>query len=555
MCVVVAAGSGIAPLDAGRAALATGAWAEARASFRAALAGAETPEALEGLSWASWWLDDVDTCLRARERAYRLYRRAGEVHAAARMALWLGDDHVEFHGETAVANGWFGRAARLLADAEPSPEHGWLLAFEAHGALHAHEPDRARALAAEAQELARRVDAFDVEMFALSLEGRALVAAGEVDAGFRCLDEAATAAVAGELQEILPAGWVCCYVIHACEDVRDYERAAQWCRKTEEFTRRVGIRFVNGACRAYHGGVLCRRGRWLEAEDELVRAVRDLSARRPYWRDEAVVRLAELRRRQGRLEEARELFAQAEWHPLARLGTAELLLDEGDVAAARDAAETLLRRVPAAVPTRRADALELLVRAEAAAGDGGSAAAGHLSELHAAAAAAPTAPLRAAAAFCSGLVEAARGDDGAARAHLEDAVELYAAAGAPYELARVRSALAETLQRLGQREAAAREAARALRRLEELGAVRAAADARSLLARLGRRRSRDGPLTPREVEVIRFVAQGLGDRGIAQRLTLSEHTVHRHVANILAKLGCSTRAAAVARAAQLGLLR
>jgi DNA-binding CsgD family transcriptional regulator len=62
------------------------------------------------------------------------------------------------------------------------------------------------------------------------------------------------------------------------------------------------------------------------------------------------------------------------------------------------------------------------------------------------------------------------------------------------------------------------------------------------------------PLTTREAEVLGHVAQGLSNSGIAAALSLSEHTVKRHVANILIKLGLPTRAAAVAWAAQHGLL-
>ena len=51
-------------------------------------------------------------------------------------------------------------------------------------------------------------------------------------------------------------------------------------------------------------------------------------------------------------------------------------------------------------------------------------------------------------------------------------------------------------------------------------------------------------LTPRELDVLRLVAQGLSNPGIAHRIGLSEHTVHRHLANILRKLGLSSRAAA-----------
>jgi len=64
----------------------------------------------------------------------------------------------------------------------------------------------------------------------------------------------------------------------------------------------------------------------------------------------------------------------------------------------------------------------------------------------------------------------------------------------------------------------------------------------------------DSPLTARETEVLRLVATGLSNREIASSLVLSEHTVHRHIANILRKLTLSTRAAASAYATRAGLI-
>ena len=61
-------------------------------------------------------------------------------------------------------------------------------------------------------------------------------------------------------------------------------------------------------------------------------------------------------------------------------------------------------------------------------------------------------------------------------------------------------------------------------------------------------------LTPRELEVLGLVARGMSNQQVAESLVLSKHTVHRHVTNAFDKLGVSSRAAAVARAAQLGLL-
>lgn len=65
---------------------------------------------------------------------------------------------------------------------------------------------------------------------------------------------------------------------------------------------------------------------------------------------------------------------------------------------------------------------------------------------------------------------------------------------------------------------------------------------------------RSGPLSEREREVLRLVADGLGDAEIARRLIVSPHTVHRHVANIRTKLGQPSRAAAAAYAAREGLI-
>ncbi len=545
-------------LHAGRAALACGAWREARAAFEQALAGGEDAAALEGLAWATWWLDDIAACFELRERAYRAYRSAGDACGAARVALAIGDDHLEFRGERAIASGWFRRARSLLEGCEPSAEHGWLLAFEGHAAILRHDTAEALRLGGEARELGRRLGVVSLEMFALASEGRALVTEGDLAEGMRRLDEAAAAALAGEYEDLLPAGWTCCYLIHACEAVCDYERAAQWCREVDSFSRRTHIGFVNGTCRASYGSVLVWHGRWAEAERELLAALESLTATRPFWRGEALVRLAQLRRRQGRPAEARALYDEAEWHSLARRGLVELALDAGDAAAAREGLEPILRALPAEAPTLRAGPIELAVRLAVLEGDVAAAEA-HVEELGTIAAAVATPPLQGAASLCGGLVLAAAGETAGAQALLEDAVELYAASGAPFETGRARLELAAVLLRLGRVDSARRELGAALRRFEEIGAggeverARAALDALERAA-AGRRASRAGGLTGREVEVLRLVAEGLSDRAIAARLVLSEHTVHRHVANIYGKLGCSTRAAAVAHASRLDLL-
>lgn len=116
--------------------------------FETAVRDAESAEALEGLSWAAWWANDAALTFDARERAYRAYRALDDHRAAARMATWLGTDHVDFRGELAVAQGWLARARRLLDELDPGVEHGWLWVHEAEKHLLMGETTRTRELGA-----------------------------------------------------------------------------------------------------------------------------------------------------------------------------------------------------------------------------------------------------------------------------------------------------------------------------------------------------------------------------------------------------------------------
>src|SRR5215216_108584 len=132
--IVAAGGPGGDALARGHKALAEGAWADAKAAFERALTGGESPEALEGLGMASWWLDDVPTTFDARRRAFRGYRTQGNRQGACRLAIALAWDHL-LAGDQAVCRGWLQRAHRLVSDAPPEPEAAALAIFEAHLAL------------------------------------------------------------------------------------------------------------------------------------------------------------------------------------------------------------------------------------------------------------------------------------------------------------------------------------------------------------------------------------------------------------------------------------
>ena len=531
-------------------ALSRGSWHEALAL----LDGAEDdPEALEAVGVANWWLDDAEGTIEARERAYRLYRERGDRESAARVAGALAWDSVLFGGRTAVARGWLDRANRLLEREEPCAEHAWVAVREAEVALASGAPAAARDAAARAVAIAEQVGREDIEVVGRSLEGLALVHEGLIEEGMRRLDESAVAARGGDVRDLMWIGKVCCNLIAACERVGDVERATQWCAEVKEFAQRWELQTLFNVCRTQYAAVLLETGAWDEAEAELEAALAVLGEGRRQIAVDGRARLGELRRRQGRLDEARSLFAEAERSWVARLGTVELALDEGDAGAAFALAERLER---ATAPGRHLDriaVLALLVRAAAAAGRTDDAIEASV-ELDRVADEIGTTRARAAAARAGGESALATGDLELARRRLEDAVDLYASCEAPYERARARLALARVLLELGSDDRARAEASAARDAFPELDARRDAA----LAARLAEPRSdgdgRSSPLTKRERDILALVAAGKSNREIASELVISQHTVHRHVANILRKLGEPTRAAAAARAARDGLV-
>jgi LuxR family transcriptional regulator, maltose regulon positive regulatory protein len=547
----------------GDEALARGAWTEARDAFEAALRTRETPEALEGLGTAAWWLDLADVVFDVRERAYRLFVERDDREGAARIAVWLAWDCWAFRGENAVANGWLQRARRWLDGQPDCPERAWLECREgALALLEDGDPDRAYTHAAEAIRVSQAIGSTDLEMLGRGVQGLALVASGAVAEGMRALDEVNAAIVAGELKDLVAIGLSCCYMIAACDRVRDYDRALQWCTRLKAFCAKWGLRPLFAVCRTQYASICMWRGTWIEAEQELVAATDELAASRPAMQADGTVRLAELRRRQGRLVEAAALFEQSEPHGLASLGRAELAFDRGDMRAAADQAARYLRRVVLHNRTDRAAGLDLLVRALVALGDLDGARTA-LAELDAIANLVGTTPLKAAASLAAGCVALGSGNGDEARLYLEDAVDAFLQSGAPFELARARIQLARALASLGQSDAAAQEAQRAIQLLTELKAELEISRARALLESLPRQDESGGAappshatggLTNRELEVLRLVANGLSNQLIGDRLFVSEHTVHRHLANIFSKLSVSSRAAAVAQAARRGLL-
>jgi LuxR family transcriptional regulator, maltose regulon positive regulatory protein len=518
-------------------------WSTAKKGFEDALAAEETPEALEGFATAAFFLEDSEPAIAARERAYSLYRESGRPVDAARVATSLAWDYRSYRGERAIGDGWLARARRLLDGSGITREQGWLALREASFAL-PDEPVLARERCAAAETLGRQLGDTDLEMTAIALDGLARVNEGEIAAGMARLDEATTAATAGEMRDPVAIGFSCCYLIFACERVRDFERAGQWCQRVADMAAGWNIRALRSVCRAHYGTVLMLRGEWQEAETVLSEAVAALAGAKRESSD-ALARLAELRWRQGRTEEALAAIGQAEHHPIAVLVKAAIAFEGGDTTAAVEGANRYLRLMGGAT-VERAAGLELLAQVHAAAGHTAQAEAA-AQELRTIAQAVATDPLLGASRLADGAALAAAGRFEEAREALEDAVQLLVRAGLPFESARARVALAQALRGLGREEAALREVELASERFAELGAARE-------VQRAAEVRTGGVVLSAREREVLELVSRGLSNRQIAAELTLSEHTVHRHVANILVKLRVPSRAAAAALAARHGLV-
>jgi DNA-binding CsgD family transcriptional regulator len=161
--------------------------------------------------------------------------------------------------------------------------------------------------------------------------------------------------------------------------------------------------------------------------------------------------------------------------------------------------------------------------------------------------------LRAAAAYATGAVLLAEGDARAALGALRQAWTAWQKIEAPYEGARARVLIALACRGLGDEDTAALELDAARWVFEQLGAAPDVVRVEGLLLRKGTASAASG-LTAREVEVLRLVAAGNTNQMIAATLSISAHTVRRHLQNIFDKIGVSSRAAATAFAFQHRLM-
>jgi len=533
------------PTATGREAFARGAWSEAFALLTDAdHAEPLALDDLERLASAAWLLGRDEVELWAR--TFHACVDTSDVARAARCAFLMAFG-LYSRGEGGQAAGWLARAQRAVAGAGvEGPGHGYVLTFEALGQLESGDAESALAGFGRIAELGERFGDGDLRTLGTLGRGQSLIALGRTTEGAADLDEAIVAISAGEVSPIV-TGIVYCAAIDTCQRAFDLHRAREWTAALDRWCgAQPDLVPFRGQCLVHRSQILQLHGAWGEAVDEAQRALEYLDGGPAVG--EALYQQGELHRVQGDTDTADRAYRDA--HRAGREpqpGLALLRLAQGRV----DAAIGAIRRVVgvARSPVERAAVLGPDVEISLAAGDvvRARASADDLAEL----AVELDAPLvHAAAARATGAVLLAEGDAGAALEVLRRAWAGWHGLDAPYEAARVRVLVGLACRALGDHDSAAMELDAARWVFDQLGAAPDLARVARLAARAP---SSPGLLTPREVEVLKSVAQGRTNRAVAAELFISDKTVARHLSNIFTKLGVSSRAAATAWAYEHGL--
>ncbi|MFI5056194.1 MAG: LuxR C-terminal-related transcriptional regulator [Actinomycetota bacterium] len=492
------------------------------------------------LAEAAWWHAAFEESMSERQQAYAGFAAAGDDRLAGLMAARLS---IEFaiHGEPAVGAGFLERAKRHLRDQPDCVERGFVTMVETSMLRMEGRAEDALTHAEEAVACAERFANDDLLAMSLHVEGLLLLDMGRVADGLARMDEAMALILAGTISPYF-TGIVYCALIQACLELSDIRRAGDWSDAAGVWCEALPPEApIVGFCRVNRAEVARIRGAWAEAEAAAALAVEELAAIDPASAGLAQYQIGEIRRRRGDLAGAAVAYGRA--HELGadpQPGLALLRLAQGDAEVAAAALRTALASTPTG--PRRSRVLAASVEVALATGDIAGARASS-DELAAIADAIGTHAMEAAAAAADGAVLLAEGDAENAADRLRIAVSLGQDVRTPDETARARARYGEALRALGDDEGARLALIGALAAFEELGAEPDAETTRRLLGTPG---AIPGGLTAREAEVLRLLAAGKTNRDIGVELVISEHTVARHIQNIYAKVGVSSRAAATA---------
>jgi DNA-binding CsgD family transcriptional regulator/tetratricopeptide (TPR) repeat protein len=516
-------------------------WAEACEQFAAAARSEPlAADDLERYAESAQILGRGDEAIQLLRRAFNSRIAAGELDRAITSAFWLFQALI-VNAEFSRASGWAAQVRRSI----PDVDHGWLLFTEAYFLIASAEYDQAAQLLARAADDGSRRGETDLMAFATTVWGRALIKAGRLTEGLSRLDEAMVP-VAERNTSPRATSMLYCSAIATCHEAREFGRAREWTHALgawlDSLPRLGGAYFGN--CRIYRAYLMCLRGSCKEALEEVAIVCDDLNGN--YGQlvaGHAHYQLAEIHRLLGNPEAEASYRQAAELGGQTQPGMSLLRLAQGEV----DKALLGIRRALAETPAQleRLDLLTAAVTIMLAAGDI-DAARQATAELAGIAAIYTTRGVQAELAAARGAVALSEGDPATALPLLRSAARCWREIDAPHAVATASVLIGLACRALGDEDAAQVE-------LES---------ARSTFTRLGARPDRQrveellnptqavGPLSAREIEVLRLVAAGKTNHAIATQLFLSERTVHRHISNIFDKLGVHSRTAAASYAVQ-----
>jgi tetratricopeptide (TPR) repeat protein len=438
------------PLERARAAASRGGWQEAYELLtQDDSAGGLSPADLPLLADVAYAAGHLDVTIEVWERAYGECLRSGDRVAAARAAARVAMHLLFDTALMAPVRGWLTRAERLLEGQDQTAVHAWVAVVRSYERLLAGDLETARGWARRAIEVGATRDPAAAAIGRVA-EARSLILAGDIQQGLALLDEAAVAAVSGELDP-LSTGVVYCELVCALQGAAQYDLAEQWTEAMERWRPGRAIGSVHGRCRVHRAEILRLRGSCDEAEKEALRACEEL---RPYLRRELgwpLCELGRIRLVKDDVDGAEEAFLAAQeagWDP--QPGLSLVRLGQGDVAAATASIREALAH-PLSVPSkelppnsdlRRAPLLSAAVEIEIAGGalERAGAAADELEQV---AARFQSKALAAGAALAQGRVRLATGDAPEAERQFELAARLWNEVGAPHETSRARAAAGE----------------------------------------------------------------------------------------------------------------
>jgi DNA-binding CsgD family transcriptional regulator len=493
---------------------------------------------LDALAIAAWQLGRGQESVRVTERVFTQLART-DPPSAAMKAVELGLAWFT-RGDLNIAQGWMNRAHRLLEGAPVGQTNGYLAYLDALMVMRDSEALAVRVQAL--RDICRQIDTPALTALCQVAEALAAISETRLTDAFNLLDEAMLPVLAGQV----PLDWagdIYCVVLNQFYYLADLPRMRAWTESMERWCADfAGSDNYGGVCDVHRLQLRAATDDYAQLESQLVAASQALEDVNSWAAGEGYHQLGEVLRLRGDADGAFAAFARAralgvdpqpgEALLRCRLGDGQTAWADLRVALAGHDRVARMRMLHGAVEVA-------LARNDLDEADRYS------HELEDGAKVFGTPGFRAWSAHARGAILVKRGDFSGGLTVLQSALREYRIQKSRYETAQIYEWMALAHRGLGDTDVAAADAATAQSIYDQLGVEPAGICGSEA----------PGGLTKRELEILTATARGATNRQVAQQIFISEKTVARHLANIYAKLGVSSRTAAVAWAHEHNLLQ